>query len=90
MNLIDVVEKVSQLKWKWAGHLARYRDDRLMYKVTFWTPRNFPRDRGRPKMRWRDDLERFNKRWQQGAQDRRLWKTHEKAYIQQRIEMADK
>ena len=89
-GLIDVVEKVSQLKWKWAGHLARYQDDRWTYKVTFWTPRNFPRDRGRPKMRWRDDLERFNKRWQQGAQDRRLWKTHEKAYIQQRIDMADK
>ena len=62
-GVTDVVEKISRLKLNWAGHLARYQDDRWTYKVIFWTPRNFPISRGRPKVRWRDDLERFYKRW---------------------------
>lgn len=89
-GLTNVVQKISQLKWKWAGHLARCGDDRSTCKVIFWAPRGFTRDRGRPRMRWRDDLERFNKRWQREAGNRCLWRNLEKAYVQQRMEEADK
>lgn len=29
----DIVEKVAKMKWRWAGHIARYEDNR-------WTRNN--------------------------------------------------
>ena len=40
----------------WAGHIARFKDNRWTKRATEWTPREWTRRRGRPKTRWRDSL----------------------------------
>ena len=35
----DIMETISKLKWKWAGHLSRRTGNRWKTKVTVWTPR---------------------------------------------------
>ena len=80
----DIMETVSKLKWNWAGHVARQEDNRWTSILTHWTPRGSKRNPGRPKTRWRDDLQKFQPRWTQIAQDRKMWSNMGKAYIQQR------
>lgn len=80
----DVMEVISDLKWKWAGHVARRFDNRWTTKVTVWTPIGYTRSRGRPKTRWRDDIEKLDKYWHRSAQDRNKWREMGKAYVQQR------
>ena len=80
----DILECVSKLKWNWAGHIARMTDNRWTTRATVWTPRGYKRNRGRPKTRWRDDLDQHQRRWHQAAQDKKLWKNLRKAYVQQR------
>ena len=53
----DITEKAEKSKGQWAGHLARMNPNRLARKVTEWTPRQGKRTPGRPKRRWRDDVE---------------------------------
>ena len=80
----DILEDVSKLKWKWAGHVARMRDNRWTSRATDWIPRNYKRSRGRPGTRWRDDLCKCDRRRQRKAQDREEWQHLGKAYVQQR------
>ena len=83
----DVLTTISKLKWEWAGHVARMNDNRWTARVTQWTPRGHTRGRGRPRTRWRDDLEKTQRHWQRLAQDRRRWRVMGKAYVQQRTFM---
>lgn len=46
-GLADVASKVKRLKWKWAGHIMRTKDDRWTKSTTLWVPRNKKRRRGR-------------------------------------------
>jgi hypothetical protein len=39
----------------WLGHLERVEEHRLTQKITKWKPIAF-RLRGRPKMKWEDDV----------------------------------
>ena len=52
-DIIDVVKKGIH---GWAGHIARFRDNRWTKRVTEWTPRAWTRRQGRPKTRRRDSL----------------------------------
>ncbi|GFO43775.1 endonuclease-reverse transcriptase [Plakobranchus ocellatus] len=52
----DIVDFVAKQKWKWAGHVARLKDNRWTLRVTEWQPRNGKRSRGRQARRWRDDI----------------------------------
>ena len=45
------MEKIDVIKWSWAGHLLRMKNDRWVKKCTEWTPRT-KRSRGRPARRW--------------------------------------
>ena len=72
-KLEDVIAKVAEQKWSWAGHVMRRKDERWSQKLTVWTPR-WKRARGRPKVRWVDDLNEFRKRWQRNTNDRNYWK----------------
>ena len=71
-RVTDIVQYVTNTKWKWAGHIARMKDNR-------WTIRNTEsqaegvRSVGRPKRRWRDDIVR-----QQGAVWTRIAKDRER------------
>ena len=52
-DIIDVIKKGIR---GWAGHIARYKDNRWKKIVTEWTPREWTRRQERPKARWRDNL----------------------------------
>lgn len=83
-QLTDVSERVAQLKWRWAGHIARQSTERWTYKLTAWRPRECKRSVGRPQKRWRDDIQKIaGKNWMRAAMDRQKWKNMEEAYIQE-------
>ncbi len=42
-----ILEKVKESKWEWAGHVARFQDNRWTKKLTEWRPRSGTRKRGR-------------------------------------------
>ena len=69
---------------KWAGHLARTKDDRWTKLVTEWRPRLGTRSQGRQKTRWRDDIVKFmGITWMRVAQDRIEWHELEEAFALQ-------
>lgn len=83
-GVADVVERITVLKWNWAGHIARFPDDRWTKRILEWRPRSEAfRNRGRPPTRWTDDLKRISTNWMQTAQDRQQWKSLREAYVQQ-------
>eukprot|EP00795_Rhopilema_esculentum_P010459 gene10459-biopygen13011 len=70
-----ITEKVYRMIGQWAGHLARMSNNRWAKITTEWTPRNGRRRRGRPKRRWRDEIEKkVGSPWTHVAQDRRAWR----------------
>jgi hypothetical protein len=69
----DVSVAVRELKWKWAGHVARYPIDRLPNQVEAWIPVG-KRSKGRPKTRWKDEIvEHSSIFWRRKAQSRKKW-----------------
>ena len=82
----DVIIKIKEAKWRWAGHLARRKDNRWTTRLTEWQPRTGKRKRGRQKRRWSDNLTAFlGTTWARLAEDRTTWKEHE-GYIQHWME----
>ena len=47
-DIIDVIKKGIH---GWAGHIARFKNNRWTKRVTKWTPREWTRWQGRPKTR---------------------------------------
>lgn len=77
----DAVIFAKKLKWKWAGHVARLADERWTGRVTKWKGPQGKRLRGRPYMRWEDEIEKFaGPCWPQIAQDRDNWTSLEEAF----------
>ncbi|XP_045500075.1 uncharacterized protein LOC123697576 [Colias croceus] len=61
-------------KWKWAGHLARYKDDRWTLRSVKWSGPRGTRTRGRPKARWADEIVAVaGGNWLNLAQNRDKW-----------------
>ena len=78
-DIIDVIKKGIH---GWAGHIARFNDNRWTKRVTEWTPREWTRRQGRPKTRWRDNLTRYlGPAWSRIARDRRLWKQFREGFF---------
>lgn len=85
-KVTDIGVKIAQLKWSYAGHVARSSTNRWNRKIVDWRPYEHKRGRGRPPMRWYDDFKKTaGLNWIQIAQDRDRWKTLGKAYIQKWI-----
>jgi Reverse transcriptase (RNA-dependent DNA polymerase) len=83
----DIIVRIKQLKWQWAGHVARLNSDRWTRTVTEWLPIHLKRKKARPKMRWEDDIKKYiGVAWMRVARDRKDWKHHEEAFIQQWID----
>ncbi|CAH2231959.1 jg4020 [Pararge aegeria aegeria] len=83
-RVTDIAQRVAKLKWQWAGHIARRTDGRWGLKVLEWRPRTGKRSVGRPQTRWTDYIRRVaGSRWRQAAQDRALWNSLQKTYVQQ-------
>ena len=71
----DIVQYVTNTKWKWAGHIARMKDKRWTIRSTEWQIQGV-RSAGRPKRRWRDDIVgQHGAVWMRIAKDRERWKT---------------
>ena len=85
-KVIDIINTVRKMKWSWAGHINRLKDDRRTSRVTTWRPYDKKRRQGRPAKRWRDDLDKYwsDTIWQRKAQDRVIWRRHAKACAQPR------
>lgn len=80
----DVGYNIKKSKFKYAGHVMRAKNDRLAKIVTEWRPYEFKRRRGRPKIRWRDEIERrVGSLWHRNAYDREGWRKICEAYARQ-------
>ncbi|CAH2236485.1 jg21245 [Pararge aegeria aegeria] len=83
-RVTDIAQRVAKLKWQWAAHIVRRRDGRWGSKVLECQPHTGKRSVGRPPMRWTDDIKRLaGSRWIQAAQNRGIWNSLQKTYIQQ-------
>ena len=88
-KITDIIEYTLKQKWKWAGHIARMKDNRWTKRCTEWQPRRGKRSRGRPSRRWQDDItEKEGTTWIRRATDRRNWKTLMEGYILQWMDKA--
>ena len=74
-KVIDIINTVRKMKWSWAGHMTRLKDDRWTSRVTTLIPYDKKRRQGRPAKRWRDDLDKYwsDTIWQRTAQDRVIY-----------------
>ena len=81
-KVIDAAEYVAKLKWSFAGHNARQKDERWNATIQNWRPWLGFRTRGRPQMRWSDDLKRIGGlNWRRTAQNRENWRQLGEAYV---------
>ena len=82
----NIINTVRKIKWSWAEHINRLKDDRWTSRVTTWRPYDKKRRQGRPAKRWRDDLDKYwdHTIWQWTAQGRLTWKRHAEAFAQPR------
>ena len=79
----DIRYTVKKLKFKYAGHIARNKEDRWERRVLEWQPRGFKRTKGRPRMRWRDEVvHHCGILWERDAQHRDRWARVGEAYAQ--------
>lgn len=76
---VDVGRRIREVKWRWAGHLARLTNGRWTEVVTEWRPRE-AKGPGRPPDRWVDDfLSEQGRTWIKFAQNRKKWCSREEA-----------
>ncbi|CAH2218023.1 jg24234 [Pararge aegeria aegeria] len=79
-----IAQLVAKLKWQWTEHIVRRRNGRWGPKVLEWLPRTGKRSVGRTPTRWTDDIRRVaGSRWIQAAQNRGIWNSLQKTYVQQ-------
>ncbi|CAK1592844.1 unnamed protein product [Parnassius mnemosyne] len=69
-KVTEIAQRISKLKWQWAGHIPRRTDHRWGRKVLEWQPRTGRPPRGRTRKRWRDELDSFMEDWSSLAQNR--------------------
>ena len=67
----DIIERVHCRRGQWAGYAARMSNTRWTKITSEWTPREGKLVRGRPKERWRDNIEEVgSSQWMRVAQNR--------------------
>ena len=78
-RVINKVQNVTNTKWKWAGHIARTKDNRWTIRSRRWHITGV-----RPKRRWRDDIVgKQGAVWTRIAKDRERWRTLAEGYFLQ-------
>ncbi|CAH2256685.1 jg19640 [Pararge aegeria aegeria] len=81
-GVTDIAQRVAKLKWQWAEQIVLRKDGRLGPKVLEWQPP--PAVVSRLPARWTDDIKRVaGSRWTQAAQNRGIWYSLHKTYVQQ-------
>lgn len=74
-KVIDAVEQIASLKWKWAGHLAIQDDDRWTKWILQWWPIDSRRSWGKSLTRLRDNIVKWTGiSCIRATQDRSRWK----------------
>ena len=82
-RVTDIVQYVTNTKWKWAGHIAPMRDNRWTIRSTEWQIKGV-RTVGRRKRRGRDDIVRQQGTvWTRIAKDRERWRALVEGYFLQ-------
>lgn len=77
----DVTTATKTFKWTWAGHIQRYNDYRWAKKIENWVPKS-SRKSGRPKKRWKDEIEEYASLfWRRRTLQREKWKTMGKSFV---------
>ena len=67
----DIVNVITEAKWKWAGYVASMNDKRWTVTCTEWQVRHGKRSRGRPRRRWHDDIQQWQGAiWSRKKRDR--------------------
>jgi hypothetical protein len=79
-SLPSIVRVVKSRRMRWAGHVARMGEDRVVHRVLVGKPEG-KRPMGRPRRRWVDNIKmnlqevgRGCKDWVELAQDRDSWR----------------
>jgi hypothetical protein len=54
MNFTDsyIIRVIKSRRMRWAGHVARVREGRGVYRVLVWRPQGKRPPLGRPRLRW--------------------------------------
>ena len=82
-RVTNILQYVTNTKWKWAGHIARMKDNRWSTRTTEWQTKGVW-SVGRPKRRWRDDIVgQQGAVWTRIAKDRERWRTLAEGYFLQ-------
>ena len=82
VHMTDIIRSIRESKHRWAGHVARRRDNRWTIRITEWIPRGNKRPRGRPRTRWCDDLIQYvGPTWSHIARDRKLWQACREGFL---------
>jgi hypothetical protein len=78
--LLNIVWVGKSRRMRWAGHVARMREDRGVHRVLVWRPEG-KRPLGRPRRRWEDNIKMDLKEvggcrgdWMELAEDRDSWR----------------
>ena len=83
-KVTDIIYRIKTLKWKWAGHIARVRDERLTNSIINWVPLDIKRSRRMPGARWMVEIKKYaGVRWQRKAGNRQEWWKLGVAFVQQ-------
>ena len=74
----NVVKWINGQRMSWLGHLGRMKEDRMPKKI-FTQELEGTRGRGRPRKRWKEEVERDLqvlgvRRWTELVADRKKWK----------------
>jgi hypothetical protein len=74
----NIVKWIKGQRISWLGHLERIEENR-MPKMIFIQELEWPRRRGRPRKRWKEETERDLhvlgvRRWRELATDRKNWR----------------
>lgn len=74
----DIVRFCKSQRLRWAGHVARFSEERAQHKIFMAKPYH-NRARGRPRMRWIDNVESDTRtlgvrNWKLAAQERSNWR----------------
>ena len=74
----NIVKWIKGRRISWLGHLERMEEDRMPKKI-FTQELEGTRRRGRPRKRWKEEVERDLqvlevRRWRESVEDRKKWK----------------
>ena len=79
-KIIDVIKFSKQQKWNYTGHMMRETDGRWTKKIEKWVP-NKQRRKGRPRMKWIDEIYEFDNNFRRNAMFRDRWKKKGESFV---------